>query len=47
MAHPTHLHQSTRLFLYPFGTINYDNNAIYGRKGTESIFRKILVPRGV
>ena len=47
MPHPTNLHQSTRLLLYPFGAIDYDNNAIYRRKGTKSIFRKILVTRGI
>ena len=46
-AHSADLHEFAGLGLYTFGCIDDNDNAIYGRKGTESIFGKVLVTRGI
>ena len=46
-THSAYLHESSRLRLDTFGGVDHYDSAVYGRQGAESIFREILVTRGI
>ena len=47
LAHAAHFHQAPCLRLNTFGAVDDDDRTIHSGQGTEGVFRKVLVTRGV